>query len=145
MYTFFKRSMIVASIGFMTMVVMVANCYANRDSPDVSAVRALLKADNALDMAIFKAELEEEKKRLRGERAAKLKQLPRDLMELAEKYPNTTGGLAALYWAAFILQRLPPHNPHLNSSKSKPPRRTWESWPPRPPLEEGATTNLAEI
>ncbi|MCB7129880.1 MAG: TlpA family protein disulfide reductase [Candidatus Brocadiales bacterium] len=55
-----------------------------------------------MKFGIIRAESTEEKKKLRAERAEKLKQLPRDLMELAERYPETTGGLAALYWAAFI-------------------------------------------
>lgn len=75
---------------------------AGRPSEDVSAVWDLIKADNALNNAIWEAESKEERKRLIAERAAKQKQVYSELMELAEEYSGTTGGLAALYWAAFI-------------------------------------------
>ena len=74
----------------------------HRASADVIAVQELLRADMDLQVAIIKARSSEEKERLKAKRAAKRKQLPRDLMKLAEKHPKTTGGLAALYWAAFI-------------------------------------------
>jgi thiol-disulfide isomerase/thioredoxin len=69
---------------------------------DVVAVQKLMQSDMELQVAIIEATTNDEKEHLRSELAAKRKQLPRDLLELARKYPMTTGELAALYWASFL-------------------------------------------
>ncbi len=98
-----KRGAILAVVIFAAMLLGDrALSQVDYSSKDVSAVLALQKADNALNNAIWRAESKEERKRLIAERAAKQKQVYSDLMELAERYSETTGGLAALYWAAFV-------------------------------------------
>lgn len=74
----------------------------NGPSDDILAVQRLSQADMELEVAVNGAETSEEKQRLQSELDTNRRQLPHELMELADKYPNTTGGLAALYWAAFI-------------------------------------------
>lgn len=74
----------------------------NCQSEDVTAVMDLVNADNELNNAFWQTESKEERKQLVVQRAVKQKQVYFDLIELAEKHPQTTGGLAALYWASFI-------------------------------------------
>ena len=98
-----ERGTIVVALSFTVMLLGErARSQVDRPSEDVSAVWDLIKAGNALERAIRKSESKEERKQLRAQLAAKQKRLHSDLLVLAAKYPDTTGGLAALYWAAFI-------------------------------------------
>lgn len=70
-------------------------------SAGIVAVQDLL-ADQNLQLAVLRAKSKEDKKRLNDERATIKAELPGMLIQLAEKNPKSTGGLAALYWAAFL-------------------------------------------
>ena len=80
----------------------VGRSQGDRSSEDINAVKKLLEEDNGRDFAFLRAKSPDEKKQLKAERAIQVAELSGELIELANKYPNTAGGLAAIYWAAFL-------------------------------------------
>ncbi len=83
-------------------LVKIGSPEENGQPQDVEAVRRLYRSEMELQIRMVKVDSIKEKTRLKAQLDRKRKQLPLELMAVAEKYPNTTGGLAALYWAAFL-------------------------------------------
>jgi poly(3-hydroxybutyrate) depolymerase/thiol-disulfide isomerase/thioredoxin len=105
MRTFLKRSMIVASIGLVTLfVAMLAYYFANRPSPDVREFVAIQVASTYATSELWEArrnaKSRDRKDKASIEYAAKIDELAARCLQLSEKYPDTTGQLAALFWAA---------------------------------------------
>jgi thiol-disulfide isomerase/thioredoxin len=103
-----RRSIVTTLILCITAMLCCEKVRAQSDKPseDVAAIVELLQANNALDNAIWQAESKEERAQLIAKREAKQKDVRVELLTLAKKHPGTTGGLAALYWAAFIPHEL---------------------------------------
>ena len=92
-------------VAVLTLTVFPNNARSqdNAQSEDVVAVRRLLSAElNDSQVRILKSGSNKEKSKLRAQLEKRRKRLPVELLAVAQKYPNTTGGLAALYCVAFL-------------------------------------------
>jgi thiol-disulfide isomerase/thioredoxin len=98
-----KRGRLVIALCCLQLsLTQVARSEESKSSASVVSIQQLLATDQQLQWTAGQAKSNDQKKQLNAQLSTFKSELPGKLIQLAEKYPNTTGGLAALYWAAFL-------------------------------------------
>jgi thiol-disulfide isomerase/thioredoxin len=103
MQSLLMKGVLVSTTGMALWLLAVAlPCCADPLPDDVAAFQDIQTAGCNLYDAMFIAQSPELREKARADYTAELPTLAKRCCALSEKYPNSTGELAALYWAAFL-------------------------------------------